>query len=188
MTFFALLRLALDGVRYGLLRCGVAGQWLRLAFRRGDVLPSFGRMHSRRAVVPGLGYLAYGLLLGLVAGKTSDGLAGFDVLLRPDCEHCQDQTPVVRKVYDAWKSRGVEVFSIASQADEAKWRAFGPKYGVNWTDVRDPDYQSRYPEKYYIDNTPEIYVLDKDKIIVAKNLKADQLPDILTATLGAAAK
>ncbi len=107
-------------------------------------------------------------------------------IYNPDCEHCQDQTPVLRKVYDAWKSRGVEVFSIASQADEAKWRAFGPKYGVNWTDVRDPDYQSRYPEKYYIDNTPEIYVLDKDKIIVAKNLKADQLPDILTATLSAA--
>ena len=104
-------------------------------------------------------------------------------IYNPDCEHCQEQTPKLRQVYDQYKSRGVEVFAIASQTDEAKWKAFGPKYGVNWTDVRDPNFQSNYHIKYYIDITPEIYVLNKEYIIVAKNLKPDQLPEILDNAL-----
>ena len=101
-------------------------------------------------------------------------------IYNPDCEHCQEQTPQLRKIYDEWKPKGLEVFSIAANAnDHKKWTDFEDKYGINWTDVWDPQLESRYHEKYYIDITPEIYILDANHVIVAKNLKAFQVPEML---------
>lgn len=100
-------------------------------------------------------------------------------IYNPECEHCQEEAPRLRTVYDQWKSRGVEVYSIAANAKSIEeWQNFAKKYGINWTDVWDPQLQSRYHEKYYVDITPECYVLDKNHKIIAKNLKPLQLPEI----------
>lgn len=105
-------------------------------------------------------------------------------IYNPECEHCQEETPHLRQVYDQWKSRGVEVYSIAANAKSMEeWQGFAKKYGVNWTDVWDPPLQSRYHEKYYVDITPECYVLDKNHKIIAKNLKPFQLPEIFEREL-----
>jgi peroxiredoxin len=101
-------------------------------------------------------------------------------IYNPDCEHCQEETPRLRKVYDQYKSRGLEVFSIASNAkDKKEWQDFAQKYGINWVDVWDQSLSSRYHEKYYIDITPELYLLDRNHKIIAKNLKPLQLPEVL---------
>jgi peroxiredoxin len=98
----------------------------------------------------------------------------------PQCEHCQEETPRLRKVYDAWKSRGLEIFSIVmNPRDREEWQNFAQKYQVNWIDVSDPSVSSRYHEKYHIDITPELYLLDKNNRIIAKNLKPEQLPEFL---------
>ena len=101
-----------------------------------------------------------------------------------DCEHCQEETPKLRKVYDAWRKRGVEIFSIAANVKEkADWLNFETKYGINWTSVIDPLLESKFNEKYFVDNTPEIYVLDKNNRIIAKNLKPEQLPEVFEEEL-----
>jgi cytochrome oxidase Cu insertion factor (SCO1/SenC/PrrC family) len=101
-----------------------------------------------------------------------------------DCEHCQEETPKLRKVYDEWKRRGVEIFSIAANVKErADWLNFETKYGINWTSVMDPNLESKFNEKYFVDNTPEIYVLDKNYRIIAKNLKPEQLPEVFEREL-----
>ena len=105
-------------------------------------------------------------------------------IYNPDCEHCQEEAPKLRMVYDQWKSRGVEVYSIAANAkNREEWQKFVKNYGVNWTDVWDPELKSRFHEKYYVDNTPECYVLDKNHKIIAKNLKPHQLPEIFQREL-----
>ena len=106
--------------------------------------------------------------------------AAFKVIFiyNPDCEHCQEATPKLRTVYDQWKSQGVEVFSLVANAkSREEWLNFGKKYGINWTDVYDPQLESRFHEKYFVDITPEVYVLDKNNIIIGKNLKPEQLPE-----------
>ncbi len=101
-----------------------------------------------------------------------------------DCEHCQEETPKLRKVYDVWRKRGVEIFSIAANVKEkADWLNFETKYGINWTSVIDPLLESKFNEKYFVDNTPEIYVLDKNYRIIAKNLKPEQLPEVFEREL-----
>jgi peroxiredoxin len=106
-------------------------------------------------------------------------------IYNPDCEHCQKEAPEIRAFYDKWKSRGVGVFSIAANAKNQKeWFDFRAKYGVNWdTDVIDPQLTSKYHEKYYIDITPEIYILDKNHKIIAKNLRPNQLQEVVEKEL-----
>jgi AhpC/TSA family len=101
-----------------------------------------------------------------------------------DCEHCKEETPKLRTIYDQWHKRGVEIFSIGANVKErVDWLNFEKNYGINWTNVMDPMIESKFNEKYFVDNTPEIYVLDKNFRIIAKNLKPEQLPELFEQEL-----
>ncbi|MEP7322463.1 MAG: thioredoxin-like domain-containing protein [Saprospiraceae bacterium] len=100
-------------------------------------------------------------------------------LYHTDCEHCQKETPILSQMYPQLKSRGVEFFTIAVNTTDAEWKKFVTKYGMGqWTNVFDPTNVSIYG-RFYVDNTPEIYVLNKDRMIIGKNLKPEQVNTIL---------
>ena len=95
-------------------------------------------------------------------------------MFSPDCEHCQKQAPEIERIYNAWKDRGVDFFGIAVNTTEPEWKAFVKKHNFTFTNVFDPTNKAIYA-KYYVDITPELYILNKDRIIVGKNLVAEQL-------------
>ena len=99
-------------------------------------------------------------------------------IYNPDCEHCEEETPLLIDFYNKWKNRGVEVFSIAANTTEEEWKGFRSRFKLPWTDVFDVTNASWYP-KYFVDVTPELYVLDKNRKFVGKNLKVSQLETIL---------
>ncbi|MEE9373081.1 MAG: thioredoxin-like domain-containing protein [Saprospiraceae bacterium] len=99
-------------------------------------------------------------------------------LYNPTCDHCIEQTPKLVKFYNQWKSKGVEVFAIAIDTDDESWKKFINKNSMNWINVYDPSNKSIYA-KYYVDKTPEIYVLNQERIIIGKNLKVEQIETIL---------
>ncbi len=92
----------------------------------------------------------------------------------PDCEHCAEQTPKLVQLYNQMKDKGLDVYGISVNTEDAKWRGAVKKYGMPWTSVFDPTNKSIYG-KYYVDNTPEIYLLNPDRTIIAKNLQVDQI-------------
>jgi thiol-disulfide isomerase/thioredoxin len=98
-----------------------------------------------------------------------------------ECEHCQERTPMMKKVAAQYKSKGLEVFSLCTGMEEKPWKEFLQKYGTQtaFHNVWDPQYESNYYKKYHVDNTPELYLLDKNHKIVAKDLTPDQLPEQL---------
>ncbi len=100
----------------------------------------------------------------------------------PDCEHCREQAPEIQRLYEKWKSRGVDIYGIALNTTDEKWKEFVRKNGFTFTNVFDPTNRAIYA-KYYVDITPELYVLNKDRIIVAKNLQASQLETIFEREL-----
>lgn len=95
----------------------------------------------------------------------------------PDCEHCREQAPEIQRIYQRWKDRGVDFYGIALNTTDEKWKEFVRKNGFTFTNVFDPTNRAIYA-KYFVDITPELYVLNKDRIIVAKNLQANQLETI----------
>jgi len=99
-------------------------------------------------------------------------------IYNPNCEHCEIQTPELINFYKKWKNRGVEVFSIAANTTEPEWNGFHDRFNLPWTDIFDASNASWYP-KYFVDVTPELYVIDKDRKIFAKNLQVNQLETIM---------
>ncbi len=100
----------------------------------------------------------------------------------PDCEHCREQAPEIQRIYERWKDRGVDIYGIALNTTDEKWKAFVRQNGFTFTNVFDPTNKAIYA-KYFVDITPELYVLNKDRIIVAKNLQASQLETIFEREL-----
>jgi peroxiredoxin len=100
-------------------------------------------------------------------------------MFNPQCEHCMVQTPKLVQFYQQWKNQGVDVYAIALDTDDAEWKGYLAKNGMNiFTNVFDPTNRSIYG-KYYVDNTPEVYVLNPERIIIGKNLNVDQIPIII---------
>jgi thiol-disulfide isomerase/thioredoxin len=99
-------------------------------------------------------------------------------IYNPDCEHCEVETPLLIDWYKKNKSRGVEVFSISANTTTEEWKGFRQRFNLPWIDIFDQTNASWYP-KYFVDVTPELYVLDKDKKFFAKNLQVHQLDRIM---------
>ncbi|MEO0339254.1 MAG: thioredoxin-like domain-containing protein [Bacteroidota bacterium] len=99
-------------------------------------------------------------------------------MYNPECEHCQEETPILRDFSIRYKDK-VGVFAIAIDTDDTKWRNYIQKAGIqNWTNVYDPTNRSIYA-KYFVDKTPELYLLNKDKVIIGKNLKTFQAEELI---------
>ncbi|NAS11126.1 redoxin domain-containing protein [Flavobacteriaceae bacterium R33] len=99
-------------------------------------------------------------------------------MYNPSCEHCIEETPKLIQFYHEWKNKGVEVFGIAIDTDDTEWRDYVAKSGMPWTNVFDPTNRSIYG-KYYVDITPEIYVLNPERTIIAKNLQVHHLAEVI---------
>lgn len=108
--------------------------------------------------------------------------AEFTILFffEPDCGHCRQSTPKLKKLSDKYWEKGVEVFGIYTQVDKKEWLDFIKEEKLeNWKNAWDPYNQSNFRKKYDIKGTPTIYLVDKDKIIIAKNIDVENLEIIL---------
>jgi len=99
-------------------------------------------------------------------------------MFNPDCEHCAIETPKLVANYQTWKSQGIEIYGIAIDTDEQKLGDYIKKNQIPFSVVYDSTNRSIYG-KYYVNITPELYVLNKKRTIIGKNLKVDQVMTII---------
>jgi len=97
----------------------------------------------------------------------------------PDCGHCAEATPKLKAYYDKVKDKGVEVFSVCTTADKAKWQKYIEEHKLDWINGWDPERRTNYGFYYNIEATPTIYILDRDKNIIAKRLSVDDIPSFI---------
>lgn len=99
------------------------------------------------------------------------------IIYEPDCSHCKEFMPKFHdEVYSKYKNKGLEVFAIYGLNKKPDWEKFVNEHQMNdWINVWDPNHVTRF--KILLDGrtTPAIYVLDKNKKIIAKKLGSEQL-------------
>lgn len=110
-----------------------------------------------------------------------DVQAEYTVLLfwDPDCGHCKKTVPLVKTVYDKMKSQGVKVYAVCTEVEMDKWKAFIREHNLNWVNVGDPKLQNNFRQDFDIQTTPQIFLLDKDKRILAKKIDPETLEKII---------
>jgi peroxiredoxin len=100
-------------------------------------------------------------------------------MYNPTCEHCMVQTPQLVQFYREWNNRGVDVFAIALDTNDQEWKDYIAKVGMPWANnVFDPTNKSIYA-KYFVDITPEVYVLNPERTIIAKNINVNQIAEVI---------
>ncbi|MFM7566758.1 MAG: thioredoxin-like domain-containing protein [Flavobacteriales bacterium] len=127
----------------------------------------------------------------------------------PECGHCKTITPKLAELYTKkMKQRGVEVYAVgkAIGKDFEAWKKFIKDHNLDFINVAVTDklYQVakekpellvplypgekgkpttleslNYQTTYDIYSTPKVFILDKDKKIIAKSLSMSQIEDLL---------
>lgn len=98
----------------------------------------------------------------------------------PSCGHCKKVTPKLLEFYNQKKDvYDLEVFAVYSEADTAEWLGYLRNNPMNWTNAADLLWRTNFKQHYDIYATPVIYVLDRQKKIIAKRLDVEQLDDFL---------
>lgn len=119
----------------------------------------------------------------------------------PDCGHCKKEMPKFADLYQKLKSKGVTVFAV-SQEHSPAWKKFikenkmeefinvgipgdiykekGQEKAHEYVRKGLTDYISlNYRDHFDIFATPKIFLLDKNKKIIAKYIEAEQMEKIL---------
>jgi alkyl hydroperoxide reductase subunit AhpC len=91
------------------------------------------------------------------------------------CGHCKKEIPKLKLMYDTMKQRGVEVYSVYTQADWEGWKEYIRANDLNWLNVMDAFNKATYREDYNIISTPQVYMLDENKTIRFKNPPAENV-------------
>jgi thiol-disulfide isomerase/thioredoxin len=120
------------------------------------------------------------------------------VIWEATCGHCKKELPKINELYKTWKSKGLEVFAVHNNMEVDKWKKFIRDEKIEFVNVSRNQFimtqdsatklihggvttlQSLNFHQYWdVTSTPKVYLMDKDKKIIAKSLGADQLEDLL---------
>lgn len=118
----------------------------------------------------------------------------------PDCSHCREVIPVIDSMYKSnWQKTGMKLVGILSDTVRTEKNKL-PEVKKNWTkyitehhltgwnhwyqsfEARQEERIKSLPgfrQSYDVYQTPTIYLLDKDKRIIAKKITAEQVNDFL---------
>ncbi len=118
----------------------------------------------------------------------------------PDCGHCKKEIPKLVEAYNGWKKDGidVEIYAVSS-INGKEWTDYIAKEKMEWVNTAVPKevYEDQsfvnkvvqsgksdlpslnYHETFDVYKTPTIYLMDKSRKIVGKNLETTGLDDII---------
>ncbi len=112
----------------------------------------------------------------------------------PTCSHCKETIPKVDSIYQAkWKKEGVKVVGVMVDGGKDNWLNFIRDHNLkDWINVyqttaqHDAEASAGHPDYrqlYDVYQTPVLYLLDKDKRIIAKKLTYQQLDEVISLKL-----
>ncbi len=96
----------------------------------------------------------------------------------PTCGHCKESAPKLLSFYEKTKDEGVKVLAVATENSDEEWKNFikgqhfeGILNGYDYSGAID------FRTRFDVLSTPTIYILDKNKRIVARKMPVEQLED-----------
>ncbi|MCS6905101.1 MAG: TlpA disulfide reductase family protein [Bacteroidia bacterium] len=97
------------------------------------------------------------------------------------CKPCRMENPNVVRVYQLYKNKGFEVFSVSLDQEKAAWQAAIQQDGLVWPNhVSDlKGFESAAAKSYGVTGIPFTVLIDREGRIVAKNLRGAALEKAL---------
>jgi peroxiredoxin len=93
-----------------------------------------------------------------------------------ECSHCTDMMPRLKALYDNQKPRRWEVMAIALDTSRTEWNAYVKEEKLNWINLSDlKGFSGKAADDYNIYATPTMFLLDRDRKIIAKPISYREL-------------
>ena len=92
------------------------------------------------------------------------------------CGPCRREMPNVVAAYDKYKAKGFEVVGVSFDESHEEWTKGIKDLNMTWPQMSDLMYwQSPVVDQYVIVGIPHTILLDKEGVIIAKDLRGDEL-------------
>ena len=96
------------------------------------------------------------------------------------CRPCRAENPNVVAAYKKYNSKGFTVMGVSLDRDKKQWLEAIEKDGLTWTHVSDLKYWDNAAAKLYgVKGIPASFLIDKNGVIIGKNLRGDKLEEKL---------
>ena len=101
------------------------------------------------------------------------------------CGPCRDEMPNVVAAYNNYKNKGFEVVGVSLDKENEKWLQGIKELNMTWPQMSDLKFwETPVVEQYAFRGIPHTVLLDKDGIIIAKDLRGAELYNKLNELLG----
>lgn len=153
--------------------------WITIE-QRGELSQKYETIKMNR-----IGMTAQGLQLETIDGEPiNTGEINTDLLVlyfyNHDCHHCQETIPKAHDLYKAYKDKGVKMVAVDINNNKEQMISFIEKHNLqDWINCADPNYKSKFWLYYNTSFVPAIYIIDKDKKIVAKDIDSETIKKLL---------
>ncbi|MFZ9388083.1 MAG: TlpA family protein disulfide reductase [Chitinophagaceae bacterium] len=100
------------------------------------------------------------------------------------CGPCRVANKGMAKLYDKFKSKGFEIYSVSLDDDRDKWLNAVKKDKINWLQVHQPGgWEASTARQWLIDALPTTYLIDKEGRLLAMDLEGKDLEKVLKELL-----
>ena len=100
------------------------------------------------------------------------------------CGPCRLNNPSLRKLYEEFHSKGLEIIGVSLDTNKAAWKKAIEKDGLCWINVSSlKGWKCDIVSLYSVKGIPALFVLDEDNNIIATGLKGEQLRSFLEERL-----
>ncbi len=123
------------------------------------------------------------LLLNTITIRLSEIKADYMLVVfwQHNCKNCETELPLIQHMYDSLRSAEIsfQVYAVYTGHDYANWKKFISTHHLHWVNVADVCHNYVLSTLYELAGMPSLYLLDKEKKIIAKRVNKEQIPQII---------
>lgn len=101
------------------------------------------------------------------------------------CGPCRAENPNVVAMYNELHDKGLNIIGVSLDKDGDKWKEAIAKDGLTWNHISNLKFwQDPIAEQYNVKSIPATFILDENGVIVAKDLRGEELKAKVKELLG----
>lgn len=88
----------------------------------------------------------------------------------PDCSHCRESMPDIKRLYDSYHPKGLGVYAVSIVDDKPKWEKMIAESQMTWTNVQMQQEAGKRDAatEYFLTSTPTFVLIDSKGTIVRR--------------------
>ncbi|MBK8557092.1 MAG: DUF5106 domain-containing protein [Lewinellaceae bacterium] len=105
------------------------------------------------------------------------------IFYSPLCPHCMEAMPDIYQTYLDARPYGLRAVAVNTDENFTNWKKFLAESSWDWVNAADPSGKNEFIEPFAAYNLPVLYLLDKNKNILRKRIRPEDLRQVLEQTL-----